>query len=49
MPFTAYGFRLRSLAEVLDPLGRAGFSVDEDRRIGQGKQAFHLLVCRPIG
>ena len=46
MPFTAYGFRTRPLTDVFNSLHGAGFSVDEDRRVGDGEGASHLLVCR---
>ncbi|WP_425302646.1 class I SAM-dependent methyltransferase [Nocardia wallacei] len=46
MPFTAYGFRLRPVPELIDALERAGFTV-EDRPLGNGPIPAHLLVARP--
>ncbi|WP_425303338.1 class I SAM-dependent methyltransferase [Nocardia wallacei] len=46
MPFTAYGFRLRPVPELIDALERAGFAV-EDRSLGDGPIPAHLLVARP--
>ena len=46
MPFTAHGFQLRPVSEVLDTLRGAGLAV-EHRRISQGDDAPHLLVATP--
>ena len=43
---TAHGFGLRSIAQVTDALRDAGLDVDRDRRVGNGEDAFHLLVTR---
>nr|WP_280265776.1 methyltransferase domain-containing protein [Nocardia wallacei] len=45
MPFTAYGFRLRPVAEVIGALERAGLTV-EDRRIDRQPIPAHLLIAR---
>lgn len=45
MPFTAYGFRTRPLAEVMAALDGAGLRVELDQRLGDDEGAFHLLVC----
>lgn len=47
MPVTAYGFRLRPVADVVADLARAGLRVIEDRRVGEGTEAYHLLVASP--
>jgi len=44
MPYTAYGFRTRPLVEVAEALASAGLTVEDDRRIGEGAGAYHLLV-----
>ena len=44
MPFTKYGFKLRPVSEIIDQLSRAGFSLVEDRRIGDDPLAFHVIV-----
>jgi arsenite methyltransferase len=46
-PVTAHGFRVRPLAEVVALLDAAGLSLLDDRRVGSGPDAFHLLVTRP--
>lgn len=45
MPFTAYGFRTRPLAEVIAALDGAGLRVERNQRVGDGDGAYHLLVC----
>lgn len=45
MPFTRHGFRLRPIDELVPIVREAGFSQIEDRRVGDGEGAFHLLVC----
>lgn len=44
MPFTRHGFRLRPIDEVVSALHDAGLRRVEDRRVGDGDGAFHLLV-----
>jgi SAM-dependent methyltransferase len=44
LPFTVHGFRLRPAAELEAGLAAAGFDV-RDQRVGEGSDAFHLLVC----
>lgn len=44
MPFTRYGFRLRPIEEVIAMLHEAGFGSVDDRRVGNGSRAFHILV-----
>lgn len=45
MPFTRHGFRLRPIDELVQIIREAGFDQIEDRRVGDGPLAFHLLVC----
>lgn len=47
MPTTPYGFRVRSVSELMDAATRAGLHVDEDRRIGPDPHPYHLLVVSP--
>jgi SAM-dependent methyltransferase len=46
-PVTAHGFRLRPMAEVQAALTAAGLIVVDHRRVGDGPDAFHLLVAQP--
>jgi arsenite methyltransferase len=48
-PVTAHGFHVRSIAQVTGALLEAGLEVDQDRRIGNDTNAFHLLVTRAAG
>ncbi|MBF6171762.1 class I SAM-dependent methyltransferase [Nocardia blacklockiae] len=45
MPFTAYGFRLRPVPELIDALERAGFTV-EHRPVEHRPLPAHLLIAR---
>lgn len=45
MPFTKHGFTVRPISEVVESLDRAGFTAVEDRRVGNGSDAFHVLAC----
>ncbi len=45
MPFTRHGFRLRPIDELVSTIREAGFVQVEDRRVGDGRRASHLLVC----
>jgi len=45
MPFTAHGFRVRPVSEVIALLERSGFRDLRDVRVGDGPEAFHLLVA----
>jgi len=45
MPLAQHGFRVRPVAEVVEALGRAGLQVDQDLRVGDGADAYHLLVA----
>jgi arsenite methyltransferase len=45
VPFTKHGFILRPIGEVVDSLRLAGFAAIEDRRVGDGPDAFHVLAC----
>lgn len=47
MAVTAYGFQLRPVSEVVDSLLSVGLTVEEDRRVGDGEDALHLLVATP--
>lgn len=50
MPFTAHGFTLRPVDDLIALLGQAGFLDVRDERVGTGDRAFHLLVAdRPSG
>jgi arsenite methyltransferase len=46
MPFTAYGFTLRPVAEVIAALARAGCTV-EHQQLPNPPIPHHLLVARP--
>lgn len=46
MPFTAYGFTLRPVAEVIAALERAGCTVDH-QQLANPPIPHHLLVARP--
>ena len=46
MPVTAHGFRRRPIPEIIEALRVAGLTVVEDRRVGDGEEAFHLLVAK---
>lgn len=46
LPFTAHGFRLRPISEVIEALESRGLVV-EHRRIGSGSRLAHLLVASP--
>ena len=45
LPFTAYGFRLRPVAEVSHLLTRSGLTQVREERAGNGKRAYHLLIA----
>ncbi len=47
-PYTAHGFRIRPVAEVIEALGSAGLTVEQDVRVGHGAAAVHLLVAAPV-
>jgi SAM-dependent methyltransferase len=49
LPFTRHGFRLRGIDELVPAIREAGFGRVEDRRVGNGPGAFHLLVCELPG
>ncbi len=49
MPFGAHGFTIRPVAEVVDALAFAGLTVRDDRRVGAGDDAAHLLIAAPTG
>jgi arsenite methyltransferase len=46
-PVTVHGFRIRSLAEVQAAFTGAVLSLLDHRRVGDGPDAFHLLVAQP--
>jgi len=46
-PVTVHGFRLRRVAEVRAALAAVGVTVVDHRRVGDGPDAFHLLVAQP--
>lgn len=45
MPFTAYGFRIRPVDEVVEVLNRAGLPAIRHERFGNGDEAYHLLIA----
>jgi arsenite methyltransferase len=45
--FTAYGFRLRPVAEITAALAAAGLPVVEHRRVGEGRIPAHVLIATP--
>ncbi len=45
MPVAPHGFRIRSVREVADALGRAGLPVSGRRRIERGRLDFHVLIA----
>ena len=45
MPFTAHGFRIRPVGDVIGALRRCTLDVDEHRRVGSDSNAYHLLVA----
>jgi hypothetical protein len=45
LPFTAYGFRLRPVAEVADLLTNSGLTHIREERVGDGKRAYHLIIA----
>ncbi|MBA3369446.1 MAG: class I SAM-dependent methyltransferase [Geodermatophilaceae bacterium] len=47
-PYTAHGFRIRPVSDVIDQLGAAGLTVERDVRVGSGADAVHLLVATPL-
>ncbi len=46
LPFTAYGFRLRPIPEVVAALTDAGFDEVEQRRLDDAAVPHHLLIAR---
>jgi arsenite methyltransferase len=46
LPFTRTGFLIRPIEELMTGLGAAGLPVKEDRRVGDGDQAYHLLIAQ---
>jgi ubiquinone/menaquinone biosynthesis C-methylase UbiE len=47
LPFTAHGFRLRPVDDVRAELSLAGLQLIDHRRVGEGPNAYHLLVATP--
>lgn len=45
LPFTAYGFKLRPIADVIAALNNAGFTDVEQRRLDDVAISHHLLVA----
>lgn len=45
LPFTAYGFTLRPMVEIVAALERAGFKDIEERRVTEAAIPHHLLVA----
>lgn len=46
LPFTAHGFRLRGVDQILQAVAGAGLVVYEHSRIDAHKIPFHFLVCQ---
>jgi ubiquinone/menaquinone biosynthesis C-methylase UbiE len=46
-PVTAHAFRLRPMTDVQVALTAAGLTLADHRRVGDGPNAFHLLVALP--
>ena len=44
LPVTAHGFKLRAVEELEAAANEAGLAPTEDRRVGDGERAFHLLL-----
>ena len=44
LAFTQHGFHIRPVADVVAALSRAGLALQQDRRVGEGDEAGHLLV-----
>lgn len=50
MPFTAHGFTLRPIDELMGLLRHLGFHDVRDERVGTDDRPFHLLIAdRPLG
>jgi arsenite methyltransferase len=49
MPFARHGFRLRPVDDLVRGLQDAGLTVVRHGRVGDGDDAFHLLVAAPDG
>jgi ubiquinone/menaquinone biosynthesis C-methylase UbiE len=47
MSFTDHGFRVRPIADIETVLNRAGLTLIEHRRVGEGRIPAHLLVTTP--
>jgi arsenite methyltransferase len=45
IPFTAHGFTIRPIDDLVRHLRAAGFGQPEHQRVGSGDGAFHLLVA----
>jgi ubiquinone/menaquinone biosynthesis C-methylase UbiE len=45
LPFTAYGFRLRPISEVVAALRKTGFDEVEQRRLDHAAVPHHLLIA----
>lgn len=45
MPFTAHGFALRGIDDLKGILRSSGFDEPRHERVGNGREAFHLLVA----
>lgn len=44
MPFTAHGFLIRPVADVVEKLAAAGLTLSDHRRVGDDERAYHLLI-----
>jgi arsenite methyltransferase len=47
LSFTAYGFRLRPVDELIGVAASAGLDLRDHQRVGDGEDAAHLLVFSP--
>jgi hypothetical protein len=45
-PLTQHNFRLRPVPDVIELLQGAGLLVEDQRQLGKGDHAFHLLVAK---
>ena len=45
--FQPYGFRIRSISEIVPAIESAGLTLTEHREIGKGTGRFHMLLAAP--
>lgn len=44
LPFTAHGFLIRPVADVVGKLAAVGLKLSDHRRVGDDERAYHLLI-----